>query len=76
LPFGLYAKHGRKIRVTEALATQCVSVNTTIPVPTILDVLVGPAGTPFILMTRISSAPHTANERSDAQLTAFGRYYA
>ncbi|KAI1793422.1 kinase-like domain-containing protein [Ganoderma leucocontextum] len=73
LPFGLYAK---RASVTEALATQCVSTNTTIPVPTILDVFLGPIGKPLILMTRASGTPLgdmplTASELSDAQLSAF-----
>ncbi|KAM5544159.1 hypothetical protein V8D89_002208 [Ganoderma adspersum] len=76
LPFGLYAKHGCNTSVTEALATQFVSVNTTIPVPTILDVLLDSFGTPLILMTRapgtpLGDMPLTANELSDAQLGTF-----
>jgi len=76
LPFGLYAKLGRGASVTEALATHYVSVNTNIPVPTILDVLVDAAGAPFILMTRVpgtplAGMPRTCNQLSDAQLTTF-----
>ncbi|KAM5544275.1 hypothetical protein V8D89_001935 [Ganoderma adspersum] len=76
LPFGLYAKHGCNTSVTEALATQYVSANTTIPVPTILDVLLDSFGTPLILMTRVPGTPLgdmplTANELSDAQLSTF-----
>ena len=76
LPCGLYAKHGCNTSVIEALATQYVSVKTTIPVPTILDVLLDSVGTPLILMTRIQGAPLcdmplTANELSDARLSTF-----
>ncbi|PIL25238.1 hypothetical protein GSI_13127 [Ganoderma sinense ZZ0214-1] len=76
LPFGLYAKHGPNTSVAEALATQYVSTRTTIPVPTILDVLLDSAGAPLILMTRVPGTPLggmplTADELSDAQLRAF-----
>ena len=39
LPFDLYAKEGEFVAVQEALATQYVAENTTIPVPRILDVI-------------------------------------
>lgn len=76
LPFGLYAKHGSEATVTEALATQYVSDNTTIPVPTILDVLLDSAGAPLILMTRVpgvplADMPRCADDLSDAQFYAF-----
>ncbi|KAM5544231.1 hypothetical protein V8D89_001891 [Ganoderma adspersum] len=76
LPFGLYAKHGKDTSVAEALATQYVSVNTTIPVPDILDVLLDSAGAPLILMTRVpgrqlAEMPGSANDLSDAQLRVF-----
>ncbi|PIL25240.1 hypothetical protein GSI_13129 [Ganoderma sinense ZZ0214-1] len=76
LPFGLYVKHGRDATVAEALATQYVSVHTTIPVPTILDVLLDSVGAPLILMTRVpgrplADMPGSANDLSDTQLSAF-----
>ncbi|KLO11073.1 hypothetical protein SCHPADRAFT_877319 [Schizopora paradoxa] len=78
LPFGLYAKHGRRATVTEALATQYVSVNTTIPVPTILDVLEDGAKLPFILMNRVpgiplAAMPRTCDDLSDAQFITFAK---
>lgn len=39
LPFGLYLKHGRDDIVDEALVTQFVALNTSIPVPTVLGLL-------------------------------------
>ncbi|KAK0476343.1 hypothetical protein IW261DRAFT_1490773 [Armillaria novae-zelandiae] len=39
LPFNLYGKDGYGVSVAEAIATQFVSENTTIPVPHILDVI-------------------------------------
>lgn len=76
LPFGLYAKHSLDTCVTEAFATQFVSIHTTVPVPTVLDVLVDPNGAPFILTTRVPGRPLpqtsiNANQFSDAQLATF-----
>ncbi|EPQ53240.1 kinase-like protein [Gloeophyllum trabeum ATCC 11539] len=75
LPFGLYAKHGPFITVTEAFATQYVSVNTSIPVPSVLDVLVDSRG-PFILMTRVPGKsfpqmPRNANQLTERELEVF-----
>lgn len=53
LPFGLYTKCGAGVTVTEAIATQYVEANTTIPVPTILDVLADENKDTFILMTSV-----------------------
>lgn len=56
LPFGLIMKT-RSIRVVEALSTQYVGVHTSIPVPTILDVIHDPSldGTGVcVLMTALS----------------------
>jgi hypothetical protein len=39
LPFDLYAKEGEFVAVQDALGTQYVAENTTIPVPQILDVI-------------------------------------
>jgi len=52
LPFGLYAKVGNGSNLVEALATQYVSRNTSVPVPIILDVTKDNNGTLF-LMTRV-----------------------
>ena len=54
LPFGLYIKSGDHHLIAEALATQYVSLNTSIPVPTILDVIENDSkfGTMF-LMTEV-----------------------
>ncbi|THH18807.1 hypothetical protein EW146_g2248 [Bondarzewia mesenterica] len=56
LPFNLYAKYGRTVLRTEAFAMQYVAQHTTIPVPTILD-LVEDNGGVFILMSRLPGQP-------------------
>ncbi|EDR12007.1 uncharacterized protein LACBIDRAFT_314084 [Laccaria bicolor S238N-H82] len=54
VPFNLYAKKGRFVMASEALATQYVSENTTIPVPRVLDVIALPSGKgKFLLMTGV-----------------------
>jgi len=54
VPFNLYAKEGCFVTVSEALATQYVSENTTIPVPRMLDVIALPSGKGnFLLMTGV-----------------------
>ncbi|KXN90389.1 hypothetical protein AN958_04258 [Leucoagaricus sp. SymC.cos] len=61
LPLGLYAKYHDEVTVAEALATQYVSLNTTIPVPTVLDVLKDSTGT-FFLMTEVPGRPFAGND--------------
>ncbi|KAF7800195.1 hypothetical protein EIP86_011442 [Pleurotus ostreatoroseus] len=56
LPFRLYAKYHDEVAVSEALATQYVSLNKTIPVPTILDVMKDNDKT-FFLMTQVPGRP-------------------
>lgn len=56
LPFGLYAKVGNDSNIMEGLATQYVSINTSIPVPTVLDIVKTHIGTLF-LMTRVPGNP-------------------
>ncbi|KAF8878017.1 kinase-like domain-containing protein [Gymnopilus junonius] len=56
LPFNLYCKFGGRIALPEVLATVFVSVNTTIPVPRILDV-VYEGNDLFVLMTRVPGIP-------------------
>ena len=56
LPFGLYAKTGDESTIIEALATHYVSVNTSIPVPTVLDIAKDRIGTLF-LMTQVPGTP-------------------
>lgn len=54
VPFNLYVKKGRFVTVSEALATQYVLQNTTIPVPRMLDVIALPSGKGnFLLMTGV-----------------------
>jgi hypothetical protein len=54
VPFNLYAKEGRFVTASEALTTQYVSENTTIPVPRMLDVIALPSGKGnFLLMTGV-----------------------
>ncbi|KAK0484300.1 hypothetical protein EDD18DRAFT_1361311 [Armillaria luteobubalina] len=48
LPFNLYTKDGYGVSAAEAIATQFVSENTTIPVPHILDVLLSGPKHPYI----------------------------
>lgn len=50
VPFNVYAKDGPFISVTEALATQYVGENTTIPVPHMLDVITLPRGEATLLL--------------------------
>ncbi|KAF8965981.1 hypothetical protein BDZ97DRAFT_1917976 [Flammula alnicola] len=58
LPFGLYAKAGDDSNVIEALATQYVSMNSTsIPVPTILDIIKDDSVGSLFLMTRVPGRP-------------------
>lgn len=55
VPFNLYAKEGTFVSVTEALATQYVRENTTIPVPRMLDVISLPLDKGnLLLMTGVS----------------------
>ncbi|KAG5641315.1 hypothetical protein DXG03_005536 [Asterophora parasitica] len=54
VPFNVYAKRGFGISVQEALATQYVAENTTIPVPHMLDVIELPSRDGhFLLMTGV-----------------------
>ena len=52
LPFGVYAKVGNDSNFIEALATQHVSMNTSIPVSTVLEITKDNNDTLF-LMTRV-----------------------
>jgi len=75
-PFGLYAKYGNHVTVAEALTGQYVSLNTTIPTPTVLDVCKDSGGI-FFLMTEIpgrsfSADGVTLHSMSDEQVFAFG----
>jgi len=75
LPFGLYAKVGNDSNIIEALATQYVSMSTSIPVPTILDITKDNNGTLF-LMTRvpgraIANMEGGLNTASPEQLSVF-----
>lgn len=56
LPFGFYAKVGNESNIMEGLATHYVSMNTSIPVPTILDITKDDIGALF-LMTRVPGMP-------------------
>lgn len=56
LLFGLYAKFGPKTKLTEAKAMLFVEANTTIPVPSVLDVIEDIDGT-MIVMTRLPGEP-------------------
>lgn len=57
LPFGLYSKRRYGTTVAEALATQFVQENTSIPVPTILDILIDSNTEVFLLMTSVAGRP-------------------
>lgn len=58
LPFGLYAKVGTNITLSEAKAMLYLQFHTTIPVPHVLDIIEAPAPTGvFILMTRLPGKP-------------------
>ncbi|KAH7910259.1 kinase-like domain-containing protein [Hygrophoropsis aurantiaca] len=56
LPFGLYAKFGPRVNVGEANAMLFVEANTTIPVPSVLDVIES-TGRIMILMTQLPGEP-------------------
>ena len=77
LPFSLYAKRGAKVTVSEALATHYVSIHTTIPVPTVLDVLpYGETGGAYYIMTclpgrEIAEMPRSLNEYTDQEMDVF-----
>ncbi|PBK68014.1 hypothetical protein ARMSODRAFT_1005024 [Armillaria solidipes] len=84
LPFNLYAKDGYGVSVGEAIATQFVSENTTIPVPHILDVVSSGPKHPyfpnlqsnFILSTGIPGTEFglsgvSADRLSEAQASVF-----
>ncbi len=84
LPFNLYAKDGYGVSVGEAIATQFVSENTTIPVPYILDVVSSGPKHPyfpnlqsnFILSTGIPGTEFglsgvSADRLSEAQASVF-----
>ncbi|KAL1731087.1 kinase-like domain-containing protein [Schizophyllum commune] len=76
LPFGLYAKRGPRATVNEALATHHVSLYTTIPVPTVLDVLPTGSNGTYFLMTRLSGQevaemPRTLSDCTDQELDVF-----
>jgi hypothetical protein len=79
LPFDLYAKwHKHRAWVREALVTQFVSQNTSIPIPIILDVLSDVRFGTLILMTRVPSPgcpladmPESLNGLSEAQRLIF-----
>ncbi|KAG6841786.1 hypothetical protein C0991_006670 [Blastosporella zonata] len=74
IPFNLYAKKGN---IQEALATQYVAENTTIPVPTMLDAIeLGPEKGGFLLMTGVKGREYgptgiTLDEMSEGQRTVF-----
>jgi len=75
LPFGLYAKYSFEITVVEELATQYVSLNTTIPTSTVLDVCKDSGGI-FFLMTKVpgrsfSADGVTLHSLSDEQVFVF-----
>ncbi|TRM65150.1 kinase-like domain-containing protein [Schizophyllum amplum] len=76
LPFGLYAKRRYGTTVTEALVTQHISLNTTIPVPAILDVLRDNRGEIYFVMTRVpgkevAAKARSLNDYTDEELTTF-----
>ncbi|KAI0787361.1 hypothetical protein C8Q74DRAFT_1251226 [Fomes fomentarius] len=76
LPFGLYAKRGGRVTVSEALATHHVSTHTTIPVPAVLDVLRDEAGGAYFVMTRllgreVAEMPRTLSDYSDQEMDVF-----
>ncbi|KAK0184335.1 hypothetical protein F5146DRAFT_1075249 [Armillaria mellea] len=84
LPFNLYAKDGYGVSVNEAISTQFVSENTTIPVPHILNVVLSGPKHPyfpnfqsnFILSTGIPGIEFglsgvSADHLSEAQATVF-----
>lgn len=77
LPFGLYAKRGFGVTVDEALVTEYVRRGTTIPVPTILDVLpYSGRGGVYIIMTclpgrEIVDMPLNLNEYSPYKMDVF-----
>ncbi|VDB89961.1 unnamed protein product [Peniophora sp. CBMAI 1063] len=78
LPFRLVMKT-RSIRVVEALSTQLVGTQTTIPVPTILDVIHTPSqdGTGVcVLMTELPGRSMLALAREGIDLTALSNEQA
>lgn len=56
IPFGMYAKIGDKVHRSEAVAMSYLAMNTTIPVPHVLDILDTPTGL-LIIMTRLPGQP-------------------
>ncbi|KDR78662.1 hypothetical protein GALMADRAFT_209085 [Galerina marginata CBS 339.88] len=59
VPFNIYAKQGCFDTASEALATQYVLENTTIPVPRMLDVIALPSGKGnFLLMTGVNGTEY------------------
>jgi len=76
LPFGLYAKYGPFVPAAEPFATQYVSLNTTIPTPTVLDICKDSDGI-FFLMTKVpgrsfSADGVTLHSMTDEQVFVFG----
>jgi len=77
LPFDLYAKEGEFVAVQEALATQYVAENTTIPVPRILDVIQLASGEGnLLLMTGVKGREYgptgvTLNDMPESQRAVF-----
>jgi len=79
LPFKLYAKTGSsEALITEAMAAQYIHSNTTIPVPSILDIiqLKGTTTKILILMTEVPGRPlgdmqPSLNDISEAKLSRF-----
>ena len=75
LHFGLYAKYGPFVPAAEPFATQYVSLNTTIPTPTVLDVCKDSGGI-FFLMTKVpgqffSADGVTLHSMTDEQVFVF-----
>ncbi|KAH8119768.1 kinase-like domain-containing protein [Phellopilus nigrolimitatus] len=52
LPFNLYAKFGKNIRMSEAEVMRFISKKTTIPVPSVIDSIKVPTGA-FIVMSKL-----------------------
>jgi len=76
LPFDLYAKYGPHVPAVEPFATQYVSLNTTIPTPTVLDVCKDSGGV-FFLMTTVPGRSFSMDgvilhSMSDEQVFVFG----
>jgi len=75
LYFGLYTKYSPFVSAAEPFATQYVSLNTTIPIPTVLDVCKDSGGI-FFLMTKVpgqffSADGVTLHSMTDEQVFVF-----